>query len=151
VLAADGGRRIGPSDRRRKIETHQEAQMLADKKSVATVSVKDLAVARTFYEGTLGLKVASTAGAEAFTLDSGGAQIIVYRSQFAGSNKATAINWMVGADIEGIVEGLKKKGVAFEHYDLPGATKKGDVHAFGDLKSAWFKDPDGNILALMNR
>jgi hypothetical protein len=39
----------------------------------------------------------------------------------------------------------------FEHYDLPGATQQGEVHAFGDLKSAWFKDPDGNIFALMNR
>ena len=125
--------------------------MLGDKKAVATVSVKDLAVARKFYEGTLGLKVASTAGAEAFTLDSGGSQIIVYRSQFAGTNQATAINWMVGTQIEGIVEALEKKGVAFEHYDLPGAVRAGGVHAFGDLKTAWFKDPDGNILALMNR
>jgi catechol 2,3-dioxygenase-like lactoylglutathione lyase family enzyme len=125
--------------------------MLADKKAVATVAVKDLAVARKFYEGTLGLSVASTAGSEAFTLDGGGSQIIVYRSQYAGSNRATAISWMVGADIEGIVKGLKDKGVVFEHYDLPGATQKGDVHAFGDLKSAWFKDPDGNIIALMNR
>jgi catechol 2,3-dioxygenase-like lactoylglutathione lyase family enzyme len=125
--------------------------MLGDKKAIATVSVKDLAVARKFYEGTLGLAVASTAGAEAFTLDSGGSQIIVYRSQFAGTNQATAINWMVGAEIEGIVEALEKKGVAFEHYDLPGAARKGGVHAFGDLKTAWFKDPDGNILALMNR
>jgi catechol 2,3-dioxygenase-like lactoylglutathione lyase family enzyme len=124
--------------------------MLGDKKAVATVSVRDLAVARKFYEDTLGLKVASTAGAEAFTVDSGGSQIIVYRSQFAGSNKATAINWIVGADIEKIVEGLKGKGIAFEHYDMPGATHKGDVHVFGYLKSAWFKDPDGNILALMN-
>jgi catechol 2,3-dioxygenase-like lactoylglutathione lyase family enzyme len=125
--------------------------MLGDKNAIATVSVKDLAVARKFYEGTLGLKVASTAGAEAFTLDSGGSQIIVYRSQFAGTNQATAINWMVGAEMDGIVKALEEKGVAFEHYDLPGATRTGSVHAFGDLKSAWFKDPDGNILALMNR
>lgn len=125
--------------------------MLGDKKAVATVSVKDLAVARKFYEETLGLEVASAAGSEAFTLDSGGSQIIVYRSQFAGTNRATAINWMVGAEIEGIVEALEQKGVAFEHYDLPGAARTGGVHAFGDFKTAWFKDPDGNILALMNR
>jgi catechol 2,3-dioxygenase-like lactoylglutathione lyase family enzyme len=125
--------------------------MLGDKKAVATVSVRDLAVARKFYEATLGLKVASTAGAEAFTLDSGGSQIIVYRSKFAGTNQATAMNWMVGAEIEAIVTALEGRGVAFEHYDLPGGTRTGGVHAFGDLKSAWFKDPDGNILALMNR
>jgi hypothetical protein len=46
---------------------------------------------------------------------------------------------------------LRERGVKFEHYDLPGLTQKGDVHAFGEFKTAWFKDPDGNILALMGR
>jgi catechol 2,3-dioxygenase-like lactoylglutathione lyase family enzyme len=123
--------------------------MLADKKAVATLAVKDLAVARKFYEGTLGLEVASTAGAEAFTLDSGDSQIIVYRSQYAGSNKATALNWNVGNGIDEIVVALREKGVAFEHYDFPGLTREGDVHVMGPMKSAWFKDPDGNIIALM--
>jgi hypothetical protein len=41
------------------------------------------------------------------------------------------------------------KGVAFEHYDFPGVTREGDVHVMGPMKSAWFKDPDGNIIALM--
>ncbi len=53
--------------------------------------------------------------------------------------------------LEAIVGGLKHKGVAFEHYDIPGAIRSGDVHAFGEMKSAWFKDPDGNIIALVNR
>jgi hypothetical protein len=45
---------------------------------------------------------------------------------------------------------LKGKGVTFESYDLPGATKDGDVHVMGELKAAWFKDPDGNILNIVN-
>lgn len=45
---------------------------------------------------------------------------------------------------------LKDKGVAFEHYDFPGMVLEGDVHVMGELKAAWFKDPDGNILAIMN-
>jgi catechol 2,3-dioxygenase-like lactoylglutathione lyase family enzyme len=123
--------------------------MLGDKDAIATVSVKDLAVARKFYEGTLGLKVVHAEGQEALTFQSGRSQLIVYRSQFAGTNKATAANWMLGADLEMTVAALGQKGVKFEHYDLPGATLKGDVHVMGDFKTAWFKDPDGNILAVM--
>ena len=47
-------------------------------------------------------------------------------------------------------QSLAAKGVAFEHYDFPGVTRKGDVHVAGARKNAWFKDPDGNILALVN-
>jgi catechol 2,3-dioxygenase-like lactoylglutathione lyase family enzyme len=125
--------------------------MLGDKQAVATIAVKDLAAARKFYEGVLGLTVTSSEGSEAITFKSGHSEIIVYRSQVAGTNRATAINWKVGDDIEAIVQSLRDQGVVFEHYDLPGLTQKGDVHAFGAFKSAWFKDPDGNIIALMNQ
>ena len=124
--------------------------MLGDKEVVATISVKDLAAARKFYEGTLGLKVLSAQGAEAVTYQSGVAKLIVYRSQYAGSNKATAANFLVGKDIEKIVQGLADRGVPFEHYDIPQMTRTGHIHAIGDFKTAWFKDPDGNIIALMN-
>jgi hypothetical protein len=123
--------------------------MLGDKDVIATVAVKDLAVARRFYEGTLGLTVADAAGAEALTFASGHAKLIVYRSQYAGTNQATALNWNVGDGLEKIVAALGDKGVKFEHYDFPGMTKAGDVHVMGPFKSAWFKDPDGNIIALM--
>jgi hypothetical protein len=56
----------------------------------------------------------------------------------------------VGEDVEGIVSALKGKGVKFEHYDMPGMTRKGDVHAGGGMKIAWFKDPDGNILSIVS-
>jgi catechol 2,3-dioxygenase-like lactoylglutathione lyase family enzyme len=124
--------------------------MLRDKEAVATLAVKDLAAARKFYEGVLGLKVEHAEGEEALTFSSGSSKVIVYRSEFAGTNKATAANWLVGDDIEKIAAGLKERGVRFEHYDMPGLTKKGDIHVFeGDFKVAWFKDPDGNILCLM--
>jgi catechol 2,3-dioxygenase-like lactoylglutathione lyase family enzyme len=124
--------------------------MLGEKEAVATLAVKDLGAARKFYEGVLGLKVKDAQGEEALTFKSGSAQLIVYRSQFAGTNQATAANFLVGADIEKIVSGLADRGVVFEHYDLPGLSRKGDLHVEGDLKVAWFKDPDGNILSLMN-
>jgi catechol 2,3-dioxygenase-like lactoylglutathione lyase family enzyme len=124
--------------------------MLGDSEAIATIAVKDLTAARTFYEGTLGLELTRATGTEALTFKTGRSELIVYRSQYAGTNKATAVNWRVGREIDAIVSALAAKGVAFEHYDLPGLTQKGDVHTFGDLKTAWFKDPDGNIIALMN-
>jgi catechol 2,3-dioxygenase-like lactoylglutathione lyase family enzyme len=124
--------------------------MLGDKDALATLAVKDLARGRKFYEGVLGLKVLDAQGSEAVTYQSGKSRVIVYRSQYASTNKATAVNWLVGPDIEKIVAGLRERGVSFEHYDLPGLTRTGDIHAAGDFKTAWFKDPDGNIISLMN-
>ena len=76
--------------------------------------------------------------------------INVYRSSFAGANKATALTWAVD-DVEDVVRTLKSKGVRFEHYDLPETKREGDVHVSGDIRVAWFKDPDGNILSVVNR
>jgi catechol 2,3-dioxygenase-like lactoylglutathione lyase family enzyme len=125
--------------------------MLGDKEAIATVAVKDLQVAKKFYEGVMGLKPVGPDNPEALTFKSGSSNVIVYRSQYAGSNKATAINWLVKpGEIEKLVQGLRERGVVFEHYDMPGMTRQGDIHAMGDFKTAWFKDPDGNILCLMN-
>ena len=125
--------------------------MLADTAAVATIAVKNLQAARRFYEGSLGLK---PAGGEqqpgVTTYESGGSRLLVYESQFAGTNKATAATWLVGDQIESIVKTLKAKGVPFEHYDMPGLTLQGDIHVGGDnMKAAWCKDPDGNILAFV--
>jgi catechol 2,3-dioxygenase-like lactoylglutathione lyase family enzyme len=125
--------------------------MLRDKEIVATVAVKDLTAARKFYEGTLGLKVASTEGAEAVTFESGRSSLLVYRSQYAGTNQATAFNVNVGTEIGNTIAALKERGVKFEQYDFPGVTREGDVHLLGPSKAAWFKDPDGNIIALVGR
>lgn len=60
------------------------------------------------------------------------------------------MTWQV-EDVEDTVRALKAKGITFEHYDMPEVTRKGDVHVAGDMKVAWFKDPDGNILNVINR
>jgi catechol 2,3-dioxygenase-like lactoylglutathione lyase family enzyme len=124
--------------------------MLGGKETMATVAVRDLNTAKRFYEGTLGLKPTDAQEPEALTYQAGSAKILVYRSQYAGSNKATAATWVLGKDMEKVVQGLRSKGVAFEHYDLPGLTLKGDIHEGGGMKAAWFKDPDGNIHALVS-
>jgi catechol 2,3-dioxygenase-like lactoylglutathione lyase family enzyme len=123
--------------------------MLGDNDGMATIAVRNLAAARKFYEGKLGFNVVHTEGDEAVDYKSGKSQVLVYQSQFAGTNKATAATWMV-SDIEQLVKDLRAKGIAFEHYDMPGVTRKGDIHVAGQLKNAWFKDPDGNILALVS-
>ena len=124
--------------------------MLGAKEGMATIAVKNLAAAKKFYEGTLGLKLTDAQEEEALTYQAGNSKVLVYRSQYAGTNKATAATWIVGNDIEKIVQGLRGKGVAFEHYNMAGLTLKGDVHVGGGMKAAWFKDPDGNIHALVS-
>ena len=75
---------------------------------------------------------------------------VIYASEYAGTNKATAMTWVVGDQLEQTVEALRKKGVTFEQYDLPDTVRNGDIHASGPIRNAWFKDPDGNIHALSN-
>lgn len=112
--------------------------------------VKDLKSAKKFYEQTLGLQKIGEMEDEAVTFKSGEGTLVVYRSEFAGTNKGTAALWEVD-DVDGTVKDLKAKGVAFEHYDLPGLTRKGDIHVGGPMKVAWFKDPGGNILSVQSR
>ena len=124
--------------------------MLRDADAVAMVAVKDLGKAVKFYEETLGLNRAGAEGDEVVIFDSGDTKLNVYRSSFAGTNKATAVTWAVD-DVEDVVRTLKNKGVAFEHYDMPNTRREGDLHVSGNMKVAWFKDPDGNILSVANR
>jgi catechol 2,3-dioxygenase-like lactoylglutathione lyase family enzyme len=115
------------------------------------LAVKNLEVSKKFYEDTLGLKQIDTEGEEVIAFKSGITTIYLYQSQNAGTNKATAVTWVVGEDLEYIVMKLKAKGVTFEDYDMPDMTRKNEIHIFGDMKVAWFKDPDGNILNITSR
>jgi catechol 2,3-dioxygenase-like lactoylglutathione lyase family enzyme len=126
--------------------------MLGDKDAAANIAVKNLEAAKKFYEDTLGLTQVGAEGQELIVFRSGNSTINVYKSQYAGTNQATAVTWVVGEDVEDVVQTLKAKGVTFEHYyDMPDMTLKGDVHVAGNMKVAWFKDPDGNILNIVNR
>jgi catechol 2,3-dioxygenase-like lactoylglutathione lyase family enzyme len=122
--------------------------MLGNRNAVANLAVRDLDRARDFYTGTLGLREVDHEGEELIVLESGDSKVNVYRSEHAGTNEATAVTWAVD-DIEREVDSLKSKGVTFEHYDMPGLALEGDVHVGGDMKVAWFKDPDGNILNIV--
>ena len=123
--------------------------MLESSNVTANLAVKDIAKAKAFYEGTLGLSQVDDMEGELIVYKSGDTLINVYHSQFAGTNKATAVTWTVGDQIEPIVKSLRAKGVSFEHYDMPGLTLEGDIHVGQGMKVAWFEDPDGSILNLV--
>lgn len=124
--------------------------LLAESDAIATIAVRDLKAAKDFYEGKLGLTPSPSGEKSVLNYTSGKSSLMVYVSDFAGTNKATAVTWIVD-DVDEIVRVLKSKGVVFEHYDFPGITRKGDVHFAGKLKNAWFKDPEGNILGVVSR
>ena len=124
--------------------------MLGNKDAAANIAVKNLETAKKFYEDILGLTQVGAEGQELIVFKSGNSTINVYRSQYAGTNRATAVTWVVGGEMEGVVQQLKAKGVAFEHYDMPDMTREGDIHVAGTMKVVWFKDPDGNILNIVS-
>ncbi|MPY89949.1 MAG: VOC family protein [Luteitalea sp.] len=124
--------------------------MLGNKDAVANIAVKNLDVAKRFYQDTLGLAPVHVQDEELIVFKSGNSALNVYRSAYAGTNKATAVTWSVDS-VEDTVRALEAKGVTFEHYDMPDTKLEGDVHVSGDMRVAWFKDPDGNILNLINQ
>ena len=126
------------------------AGILTKTDAIPNLAVKDIAAARKFYEGSLGFECVDSEGDDLVVYRSGKTVFWVYGSEFAGTNRATAMSWPVGDRVEAIASELAAKGVRFEHYDLPGTRREGDVHIAGNLKIAWFKDPDGNILSFVS-
>jgi catechol 2,3-dioxygenase-like lactoylglutathione lyase family enzyme len=123
--------------------------MLGGSKVFATIAVHDMENAEDFYVNILGLKKVEKNMA-GIVFESGGANIAIYPSPTAGSGQATCAWWRVD-DVEATVKDLKEKGVKFEYYDdMPGAIRHGDIYVISEMKAAWFKDPDGNILGIGN-
>ena len=123
--------------------------MLGEKDAAANIAVRNLEAAKKFYQDILGLTQVGSEGNELIVFKSGNSTINVYHSQYAGTNQATAVTWTVGEDMEDVVQALKTKGITFEHYDMQDMKRDGDIYVTGDMKVAWFKDPDGNILNIV--
>lgn len=124
--------------------------MLKDRNSSAIVAVSDLTRARAFYEDTLGLMLIDGSEVDGvLVFRTGETRLSVYRSDFAGTNKANAVTFDMTGELIETVDALRARGVAFEHYPEMGMTLNGDVHEAGSMKLVWFKDPDGNILHLI--
>ena len=132
------------------LERPVAAGILSGTDAIANLAVKDIARARRFYEGTLGFEAVDSEGDELIAYRSGKTVFNVYRSDFAGTNEATAMTWPVGDRLPSVVKALADKGIAFQRYDMPGMRREGDIHICGDMKVAWFKDPDGNILNIVS-
>jgi catechol 2,3-dioxygenase-like lactoylglutathione lyase family enzyme len=133
--------------------------MLREHDSSAIVAVSDLGTAREFYSNVLGLELAGGGGSATdapLVYKTGATRLTVYPSQEAGTNRANAVCWGVGRDLDAIVAALAARGVRFEHYPDIGRLE-GDVHVISsegpggaDARLVWFKDPDGNILHINN-
>jgi len=128
----------------------KEKLLLGNNPSSAIVAVSDLDRAREFYGDTLGLETAGGSEQQVLTFRTGDTQLVVYKSQFAGTNKANAVVWSAPRDFEVIVDQLREQGVGFEEYPDLGMAIEGGVHRSGDFKGVWFKDPDGNVLHVAN-
>ena len=123
--------------------------MLSDATIHAYIPVSDVSRARKFYEEKIGLKPkAMYAGGVIY--ECGGAAAFLYPTPNAGTSKASQAFWQV-KDVEAEVAELKKRGVTFEEYDMPGITMKDGIATGGGAKTAWFKDTEGNIMAISQR
>ncbi len=124
---------------------------LQTQRVLANVAVTDIARAREFYEGKLGLEPTAVRGDGGPTYEcADGTSLHVYSSPGgAGASTATQVGWIT-ADIEAAADELKARGVEFERYDTEQIkTDERGIAEIGDARAAWFKDPDGNILGLL--
>jgi catechol 2,3-dioxygenase-like lactoylglutathione lyase family enzyme len=125
--------------------------MLKDAPIVPYVPVSDLARARKFYEKTLGFKPKEEYGDHAVIYEcAGGTRFFMYKSAGAGTSKASTAFWPV-ADVAAEVADLKSRGVVFEEFDVPGMKTVNNIATGGGAKTAWFKDSEGNTLAISQR
>ena len=124
--------------------------MLKSSRMYAYIPVKDLGRARQFYEGKLGLTPADVRqGGVIYEFDDHTA-CFMYPTPNAGTSRASQAYWEVD-DIEREVADMRKRGVQFEEYDTPDMKTENGIMAKGQIKSAWFKDSEGNIMALVER
>ena len=121
--------------------------MLQDFPMYAYIPVKDVRRAREFYEGKLGFKPGEELDDAVTYTFAGGTACFLYPTPNAGTSKASQAFWQVKG-IERLVAELKKRGVKFEDYDMPGKDANGIV-TDGGAKAAWFTDTEGNIMALI--
>jgi predicted enzyme related to lactoylglutathione lyase len=115
----------------------------------AYIPARDVARARKFYEQTVGLTPREEyAGGVIY--ECGGSEVFMYPTGNAGTSRASQAYWQV-ADVEAEVAELKARGVVFEEYDMPGVTMRNSIATGGGARTAWFKDTEGNILAISQR
>jgi catechol 2,3-dioxygenase-like lactoylglutathione lyase family enzyme len=122
--------------------------MLNDSQVTANIPAADLDRARSFYAEKLGLTPVQENPAGLIYTTAGGTSFFLYETQYAGQAGHTIAQFHV-PEVGVEVEGLRSKGVTFEHYDLPGVDWDGDIASMGDMgHAAWFKDSEDNVLCI---
>ena len=124
--------------------------MLTNAAIVPYIPVSNVARARKFYEGTLGLTPKEEYAGGVIYECGNGSWVFMYPSPGAGTSKACTAFWAVD-DVAAEVAELKARGVVFEEYDMPGIKMVNSIATAGGAKTAWFKDTEGNILAVSQR
>jgi catechol 2,3-dioxygenase-like lactoylglutathione lyase family enzyme len=124
--------------------------MLSNAPIVPYIPAADVPRARKFYEGMLGLTVKEEYAGGVIYECGKGSWVFLYPSPGAGTSKASTAFWTVD-DVEAEVAALKARGVVFEEYDWPGLKTVNGIATGGGAKTAWFKDTEGNILAVSQR
>jgi catechol 2,3-dioxygenase-like lactoylglutathione lyase family enzyme len=125
--------------------------VLSDTKAIQSFSVDDLAKAHSFYHDTLGLDVAEKPEGLEITVGDGN-RIFVYPKPNHEPATFTILNFLVD-NVDTAVDKLKSTGIKFEQYDLPDikTDERGIARDTGGPAMAWFKDPAGNILSVLQR
>jgi predicted enzyme related to lactoylglutathione lyase len=124
--------------------------MLTQARIVAIVPVSDVEAAVGFYGDMLGLELKERRSdlpenREA-EFEAAGGTLLAYESVGAGQSRHTVAGFRVD-DIDEAVATLRERGVVFEEYDLPDLRTENGIATVGDVRAAWCRDPDGNILA----
>ena len=121
--------------------------MLQNAPMYSYIPAKDVSRARKFYEETLGFTPKEVTAAGVVYEFAEGTACFLYSTPNAGTSMASQAFWQVN-DIEQEVTELLARGVKFEKYDMPGMDERG-ISTAGGARAAWFKDPEGNIMAII--
>ena len=124
--------------------------VLKDAALVPYIPVSDVARASRFYEQKVGLKPKEEYAGGVIYECGKGSWVFMYPSAGAGTSKASTAFWSV-EDVAAEVRELKARGVVFEEYDMHGIKTVNSIATAGGAKTAWFKDSEGNILAISQR
>lgn len=122
--------------------------MLQDFPMYAYIPASDLARARRFYEAQVGLKPKEERNGGVVYEFAGGTACFLYPTPNAGTSQASQAFWSV-KDVDALVRALKARGVQFEDDDIPGERSAEGAVTAGGAKAAWFRDSEGNIMALI--
>lgn len=122
--------------------------MLQKSPIIPYIPASDLARARKFYEEVIGFTPSLEVNGGIVYRCGNGTEVFLYVSQGAGTSKASQAFFPV-KDIKAEMSELRSRGLEFEHYDFPGMTMEDDIMTGGGAMAAWFRDSEGNIMAII--